>query len=58
MGLVEFYVTTGQGDRILRINTVTLERWVEAGRLRGERVGSVTLIDRQQVEEVAAERTA
>ncbi len=58
MSLSEIYLTTGQAAALLRVNRLTVRRWVQAGRLSGQRVGNVTLIDRQQVEQMAAERSA
>lgn len=55
MNLSHIYMLTGQAAALLRVNRLTVQRWVKTGRLRGERVGYVTLIDRQQVEQIAAE---
>ncbi len=56
--LQEVYLTTGQAATMLGVNRLTIRRWVAAGRVRGQLVGNVTLIDRQQVEQMAAERSA
>lgn len=54
--LQEEYLTTGQAAAMLSVNRLTIQRWVTAGRLDGQRVGNVTLIVRKQVEELALRR--
>lgn len=56
MNLSDIYMLTGQAAALLMVNRLTVQRWVKTGRLRGERVGYVTLIDKQQVEQIATER--
>ena len=53
MTLADRYVLTGQAATMLNVNRLTVQRWVRAGLLRGERGGYVTLIDRAQVEQLA-----
>lgn len=48
--LQEMFLTTGQAAAALNVNRLTIQRWVNAGRLNGQRVGNVTLIPRDEVE--------
>jgi excisionase family DNA binding protein len=50
MTLDEVYCTTGQAAKRLGVNRLTIQRWVKAGKLSGERVGNVTLIPIVEVE--------
>ena len=58
MSLRERYFTTGQAAVYLSVNRLTIRRWVQAGKLSGERIGLFTLIPRQEVEQLAAARKA
>ena len=56
MSLADLYVTTGQAAAALWVNRLTIQRWVKSGKLSGERVGSVTLIPKVEVERLVARR--
>ena len=55
--LQDIYVTTGQAAAMLHLNRLTIQRWVNAGKLTSQRVGYVILIDRAEVERIAMERS-
>lgn len=52
------YLTPSQAAGILSVNRETVRRWVALGRLRGERVGNITLIWREDVEREQADRAS
>ena len=54
--LSSLYLLTGQAAKLLRVNRLSVQRWVNIGVLHGERVGNVTLIPRVEVEALARER--
>ena len=58
MTLRDFYLTTGEAAAILQVNRLTVRRWVKAGKLWGEPVGQVTLLRKDEVHRLAAEREA
>lgn len=58
MALRDFYLTTGQAAAVLQVNRLTVQRWVKSGKLWGEPVGQVTLLRRDEVQNLAAERKA
>jgi excisionase family DNA binding protein len=50
------YVSINQAASILWVNRATVRRWLKLGKLRGETVGNVTLIPKQDVLAVAQQR--
>jgi excisionase family DNA binding protein len=54
--ILDAYVTIGQASRLLLVNRATTRRWVKQGRLRGQKMGLVTLIPKEDVSKVAKER--
>ncbi len=54
--ITENYLTPAQAARVLSVNRQTVRRWVMAGRMRGERVGNITLVWREDVERERADR--
>jgi excisionase family DNA binding protein len=47
--LSDQYVSIGQAASLLSVNRATIRRWLKGGRLRGESIGRVTLIPKQDV---------
>lgn len=58
MAVSDQYITTRQGAKLASVNILTIRRWFASGRLAGERVGEVTLIERASLERVITERRA
>ncbi|MCH8064682.1 MAG: helix-turn-helix domain-containing protein [Chloroflexi bacterium] len=54
----ELFLTSGQAAAILAVNPLTVQRWVKSGRLAGHKVGHITLLSRQEVEEIARQRAS
>jgi excisionase family DNA binding protein len=54
--LCDVYVTIGQAAGLLRVNRATIGRWVRRGKLRGQKMGLVTLIPKEDILKVAKER--
>jgi excisionase family DNA binding protein len=49
------YMLTGEAADRIGVNRLTIQRWAKSGRVRGWRVGTVTLLLRSDIER---ERTA
>jgi len=43
------YVSIGQAASILNVNRLTIRHWLQKGKLRGQRIGLVTLILKNDV---------
>lgn len=54
--LSDVYVTIGEAADIALVNRATIRRWVKEGKLRGEPMGKITLIPKEDVLKVAKER--
>jgi len=54
--LSDVYVSIGQAASFLLVNRLTVRRWLEQGKLRGERIGRTTLILKEDVWSVAQQR--
>ena len=54
--LAEIYITPSQAALLLHVNRLAVRRWVKTGKLRGELVGRVTLIWKEDVKRLAMER--
>jgi excisionase family DNA binding protein len=54
--LSDVYVTIGQASRLSLVNRATIRRWIKTGRLKGEKMGLVTLILKDDVIKIAKER--
>jgi excisionase family DNA binding protein len=54
--LSDMYVSIGQAATMLSVNRLTIRRWIDSGRLRGEAIGKVTLIAKQDVLTIARRR--
>jgi len=54
--LCDIYTTPGEASALLLVNRLTIRRWVKSGKLRGERVGSITLILKEDVQRIAQKR--
>jgi excisionase family DNA binding protein len=50
------YVSINQAASILWVDRSSIRRWLKQGRLRGETVGNVTLIPKQDVLAMALQR--
>ncbi len=47
--LASIYMTPCQAAQLLNVNRLTIRRWVQHGKLRGERIGNITLILQEDV---------
>lgn len=56
MSLADLYMTPSQAASALSVNRLTVRRWVASGRVLGERVGTITLIWRADIEREARAR--
>ena len=56
MALSDIYLTTGQAGKLVGVNRLTVRRWVQTGRLTGERVGRQILVQREQLLRLMATR--
>jgi len=54
--LSDTYVSMTQAASILWVNRVTIRLWVRRGKLKGEKIGRVTLIPKQDVLAMALQR--
>jgi excisionase family DNA binding protein len=54
--LATMYMTPGQVVALLHVNRLTVQRWINKGKLRKEKVGNVTLIPKEDVLKIAKER--
>ena len=56
--VADSYLTIGGTAAALAVNRITVRRWLQSGRLHGERVGKVTLIPKAEVEALARARAS
>jgi len=54
----EDYCTLGEAAQLLSVSTVTIWRWINAGKIEAERLGREVLILRLSVEAIRLEKTA
>lgn len=55
--LPDSYVTIGQAADLLLVDRSTITRWIKRGKLRGQKMGMVTLIFKNDVLALARERS-
>ena len=56
MSIRDKVYTLTEAANLLRVNRITLHRWIQKGRLKGEKIGRVVLIDREAVDRLLEER--
>jgi excisionase family DNA binding protein len=54
--LSHVYVSISQAASLLLVSRLTIYRWMKQGKLSGERIGSVTLIPKQDILAIARQR--
>ena len=54
MRLRDKYMTLTEAAAQLRVNRITVRRWIKAGKLPAEEIGGVVLIERKHIERVEA----
>jgi excisionase family DNA binding protein len=54
--LSDFHVTIGHAADMLLVNRTTVRRWIKEGKLRGERLGTTTLILKEDVRHIGSGR--
>lgn len=50
MKISEFFYTESQATKVLRVNRLTIWRWIKAGRFNVQRVGTAVLIPKWEVD--------
>ena len=53
--LDDIYTTPGEAAKLLLVNRLTILRWVKSGKLRGERIGRIYLILKEDAWRIAKE---
>lgn len=50
--IAEHFYTLTEAANLLGVNRITIRRWVQSGKLTAQRIGSVVLIEKHQVDAI------
>ncbi len=56
MALRDEYFTPAEAAKYANVNRLTIRRWFQTGRIRGEQIGNITLVRQTDVARVTAQR--
>jgi hypothetical protein len=54
--ITDVYVNIQQASLILSVNRLTIRRWLNQGKIHGQKIGTVTLLFKDEILAIAKER--
>lgn len=57
MQISDFFYTEREATELLGVNRITIWRWIKGGRFNVQRIGSVVLIPKWEIELIKERRT-
>ena len=56
INITEMFCTLKEASETLKVNRLTIRRWIKSGKIQAQRVGGEVLIERRLVETLAKEK--